>query len=110
MRRASLPLAISLISFAIFSLGMSFPWQMALLTALAIGALTYSTQRTLENLRYLSDRGGPESASASRPWFLPGKEDKGSDEQRMGEHGWPNAPEEQSQPATEEAAGKNESS
>lgn len=46
-------LAVAAVAFVVLSAGRGYPWQLALLTAVAIGALVYSTWRTVQNMRRL---------------------------------------------------------
>lgn len=48
-----LDLALVGVAFAYAVTAMSYPWQMALLTALAVGSLSYAARRTYGNLRQL---------------------------------------------------------
>ena len=47
------PLAAALASFVIFRFPMAYPWQLALLIAVAIGAFVYSAQGTWLRMRRL---------------------------------------------------------
>lgn len=49
-----LSLAVAAAAFATLSWVRSYPWQLALLAALAIGALVYVSGRTIQNMRQLS--------------------------------------------------------
>lgn len=110
MRRALLPLAAALLSFPLFAVVMAYPWQLALLTASAIGALIYSTQRTVDNLRTFFVPHGPGATRGSRSWIAPREQEEGSDEQQMDEGRRSHAPEEQRQPAGGETAREKKSS
>lgn len=59
MRRRWLPpLAAAAAAYPLFLVLMSYPWQLAFLTAVAIGALVYSAQGTWARLRRLHGRPG----------------------------------------------------
>jgi uncharacterized membrane protein len=49
-----LSLAVAAAAFATLAWVRGYPWQLALLAALAIGALVYVTGRTIQNMRQLS--------------------------------------------------------
>lgn len=48
IRRWLIPLAAGVGTWAFLSSGRHYPWQLALLVALAVAALVYSTRRTVE--------------------------------------------------------------
>ena len=48
-------LGVTLTAFLVLYLARGYPWQLALLAAIAIGALVYVGGRTVQNLRRLSD-------------------------------------------------------
>lgn len=54
-RRALVPVAAALLVYLTFHFERQYPWQLALLSALSVGALVYSTLRTLER-RFWSQR------------------------------------------------------
>ena len=57
MRRRWLPpLAAAAASFILCLVPMAYPWQLALLTATAIGAFVYSAQGTWARMRQLYQR------------------------------------------------------
>lgn len=43
----------ALVTWAVTTSLFGYPWQLALLTSVAVGALGYSTRRTISNLRGL---------------------------------------------------------
>ena len=49
-----LPLALAAVAFLVLTRARGYPWQLALLAAVAIGALVYVTGRTIQNMRQLS--------------------------------------------------------
>ena len=52
-----LPLALAAVAFLVLTRARGYPWQLALLAAVAIGALVYVTRRTIQNMRRLSRSG-----------------------------------------------------
>lgn len=54
--RLWLPALATLLAFAALVLWRGYPWQLALVAALAIGILVYAARRTFEQIRQL--RGG----------------------------------------------------
>ena len=47
------PAAVTVATFVFYLLALSYPWQLAVLAATALGALVYSTRATLERLHRL---------------------------------------------------------
>lgn len=66
------PVAVAVVAFGFYFLVMSYPWQLALLAATAIGALVYSTQVTAARMRRLytlpEERGPSGDVSARQTW------------------------------------------
>lgn len=57
MSRWLAPLLATLIAFAYFFLRVHYPWQLALLSGLSIGALTYVARRTVDQMRWVVSSG-----------------------------------------------------
>lgn len=53
MKRFAAPVLAAIAAFVLASVWRGYPWQLALLTALAIGAFTYAVQRTWVRMRDL---------------------------------------------------------
>lgn len=109
IRKARLPLAAALVSFAFFFLALAFPWQLSLLLALAIGALVWSTLRTVENLRVILAPMDYGVVPGSGARLTPGEDGEGREQQKVHENGRSQTPEEQRQPTGAETTRENES-
>lgn len=57
MSRWLVPLLATLIAFAFFFLRSHYPWQLALMSGLSIGALTYVVRRTVDQMRWVVSSG-----------------------------------------------------
>ncbi len=131
MRRVWLPpVACAATAFGIFFGAMAYPWQLALLSATAIGALVYSTQVTWRRMRRLmapaggeplllsagaggEDRGpGAGRASVagvgvpSRRQIAPGKEHQGENEQQVDAAAQDESRHQQDHPTREQRTGQ----
>ena len=109
-----LPLAVVAGTFLALTWARGYPWQLALMAALAIGALIYVTQRTIQNMRSLArpDRTPtvvwtPEAPAADG---APGEGDHRGGQQQVG--GAPQSPtgKEQNHPRREQQTSEMESS
>lgn len=65
IRTPLLALAVAAIAYAVFLFGRGYPWQLAFLAAVAIGALVYATLRTIRNVKDMT--AGGESPDARGP-------------------------------------------
>ena len=61
-----LPLIVAVLAFAHFRGRAGFPWQLALLSGLAIGALTYVFRRTVDQMLVLLSPPGSDEDLTSR--------------------------------------------
>ncbi len=114
-------LTAALLSFAVFRLAMAYPWQLAILTATAIGALVYSAQTTWKRLRRLyrppeapeltfggsarGSRGATSGIIAGRR-LAPGEEGQGEHEQQVQPSAQDESRQEQDHPAREQRTGQ----
>ena len=111
MRLVVAPLIAAFASYLFFSQVMAYPWQLALLVALAIGALVFSSQRTMERLRSLLIY-EEDPLRGSRLGMTPRKEASRRQQEQM-HHGRESsfalrAPERQGEPARERETSQNE--
>ena len=113
-RRWLLPLAIAVSAFVFFSAATGYPWQLALLTATAVGAFVYSAQVTWERIRRLYRRppgdlrfvvGGV--AGAGRH-LAPREEGQRQEQEQMQPPAQDEAGHEQDQPGREQHAGQDQ--
>ena len=110
MRRIFWPLAAFPVAFGAASLLGGYPWQLAMLTALAIAALVYSTEGALRRLVVLfqHDEVGPLTGSRLRP-VTPGEERKANAQQEVHSGSGSRSPEEEAEPGSEEPTGNEKS-
>ncbi|MEM9556980.1 MAG: hypothetical protein AAGC60_22170 [Acidobacteriota bacterium] len=54
-----LDLVVTALAFTVLASVLGYPWQLAVLLAFALGALSYSTRRTVSNLRTIWRREPP---------------------------------------------------
>ena len=102
-------LGVTLAAFLVLHLARGYPWQLALLAAIAIGALVYVGGRTVQNLRRLSDPDPTEVVWTRSPGGAPGKGDERRGEQQMGRAAQGPAGEEQEHPRREQQTSEQES-
>ena len=57
MSRWLVPLVAVLIAFAYFYLRSQYPWQLALMSGLSVGALAYVVRRTVDQMRLVVSSG-----------------------------------------------------
>ena len=102
-------LGVTLAAFLVLYLARGYPWQLALLAAIAIGALVYVGGRTVQNLRRLSDPDPTKVVWTQSPRGAPRKGGQGRDEQQVGGAAQSPASKEQDHPRREQQTSEQES-